>query len=218
MTQFKLNSVDRLLNIYKDTKTVAEASMESSFGSSAVQDMVTHWSQLVAWSWIEPETDTSPIEKALKQEFVTTVQKIGSETVKLHYCPDMATDELVAASDALSALLKNETFVDLYKKRTQNDSFVFTEPSLQKVDGEHATLVDKCIWLITVDHFTGWVAGTAEHDGEEKFVVVMSYPPRPALAESKDSPFLTKQKLQDWSQGVRSDYLPESPYIPTCGC
>lgn len=218
MTQFKLNSVDRLLDTYKDTKTVAEGTMEKTFGSSAVQDMVTHWSQLVAWSWLEPEADASPVEKELKHKFVKTVQKVGSETVKLHYCPDMETDELVDASEALSTLMKDEDFIDLYKKRTQNESFVFTEPSLQKIDGEHTTLVDKCIWMITVDHFTGWVAGTAEQDGEEKFVVVMSYPPRPALAESDDSPFLTKKKLQDWSQGVRSDYVPESPYIPTCGC
>jgi len=218
MTQFKLNTVDRLIKGSEYQPTDAESKMEFTFGSPAVKDMVTEWSRLVAWSWLESDDKTSETEKNLKQKFIDIVEKIGAETVQLHYCPQMETDTLLNASAELSNLLKHQDFIDLYKERTGNPLFGFLQEVKVPGSEETVTLADKCVWLMTLDHFSGWVAGTMEVDGQEKFLVVLSYPPRPAMA-AEGSPFLTKAKIEEWSAGKGDGgYMPPSPYIPTCGC
>jgi hypothetical protein len=214
MSEF--NTIASLLGVY--TQTNLEKKLIKTLGGDIIAPDITQrfaaqWSQLVAWSWLEPEdygTEERPSDEqeALRKAFIATVKELGRYCIAEHYCPGMFGKNIKDQSDLLSQYLTGElsegdlTLPKLYKQLTGKDDYTFKPEFTQHF-----------IWVVTVDRFNGWLAGYNET--EDKFVMVLAYPPRPALSPS----VLQASDLRQWSQGKGDgDYTPPNPYIPTCIC
>lgn len=222
MSEF--NTIASLLGVYTQTnlekrliKKLRGDTIAQDGGDTIAQDITqrfaTQWSQLVAWSWLEPEDygaeeQPSAEQENLRQQFIETVKELGRYCIAEHYCPGMFVDNIQAQSDLLSQYLTEEeqesglTLPQLYKQLTGKDDYTFKKEFTQLF-----------IWVVTVDRFNGWLAGYNEE--KDKFVMVIAYPPRPALSPS----VLQVSDLRQWSQAKGDgDYTPPNPYIPTCIC
>jgi hypothetical protein len=226
MSEF--NTIPSLLGVYQETD--AERRLKERMGSEAIditRQVVAQWSQLVAWSWLEPddyyalraqEKPSAEQEKLredqekLRKAFIDALKDLARSCITEHYSPGTFIDQILAGSDTLSQYLNGDksenglTLPDLYKQLTGKDDYVFKKEFTQNF-----------LWVITLDRFYGWLAGYIEENGniKDKFVLVLAYPPRPALSPS----VLTAEELRDWSQGKGDgNYTPANPYIPTCNC
>lgn len=215
------NTIPSLLGVYQDTD--AETRLKKKMGAEATEktrQVVAQWSQLVAWSWLEPddyyelqEQDKhSDEEENLRKAFINALKDLARSCITEHYSPGTFIDQILAGSDTLSQYLNGDisesglTLPALYKQLTGKHDYVFEKEFTQNF-----------LWLITLDRFNGWLAGYIEENGniKDKFVLVLAYPPRPALSPS----VLTASELRDWSQGIGDgNYTPPNPYIPTCNC
>lgn len=216
MSEF--NTIPSLLGVYQDTD--AETRLKEKMGAKAIditRQVVAQWSQLVAWSWLEPddyEEQEKPSEEQenLRKAFINALKDLARSCITEHYSPGTFIDQIVAGSDTLSQYLNGDlsesglTLPALYKQLTGKEDYVFQKEFTQIF-----------LWVITLDRFNGWLAGYIEENGniKDKFVLVLAYPPRPALSPS----VLTASELRDWSQGKGDgNYTPPNPYIPTCNC
>jgi len=216
MSEF--NTIPSLLGVYQD---MAETLLKQRMGNEAIditRKVVAQWSQLVAWSWLEPddyEEQEKPSEdqENLRVAFINALKDLARSCLTEHYSPGTFIDQIVAGSDTLSQYLNGElssesglTLPALYQQLTGKEDYVFKKDFTQNF-----------LWVITLDRFNGWLAGYIEENGniKDKFVLVLAYPPRPALSPS----VLTASELRDWSQGKGDgNYTPSNPYIPTCNC
>jgi hypothetical protein len=217
MSEF--NTIPLLLGVYQQTdveKKLIERLGGGTTATEKVQQFAAQWSQLVAWSWLEPsdyegDKPSNDDREELRLAFIREVKKLARLCIAEHYCPNMSGDQqpIVEQSDRLSEYLAGKlssksglTLPKLYHELTNKDDYAFTE--------EFTKLF---WWVVTVDRFNGWLAGYNEK--EDKFVMVVAYPPRPAISPS----VLTASDLRDWSQGKGDGgYTPRNPYIPTCMC
>ncbi|MCL1470664.1 hypothetical protein [Argonema antarcticum] len=214
MSEF--NTIQRLVS--PDQPTKAEDELKTLLEkmkldpTETTQQFAAQWSQLVAWSWLEPheysENKPNEAQENLRQEFINAVKELARTCIQEHYCPGMFVDQIIAQSDCLSEYLAGKlpksglTLPNLYHDLTNLEDYAFTEE-----------LTKLFLWVVTVDRFNGWLAGYNKK--EDKFVMVIAYPPRPALSPS----VLTVSELRDWSQGKGDGgYTPPNPYIPTCIC
>jgi hypothetical protein len=215
MSEF--NTTQSLVSAYQPTQ--AEDDLKTLLKkmeldpTETTQQFAAQWSQLVAWSWLEPhdysENKPNEAQENLRKEFIDAVKKLARSCIQEHYCPGMFVDQIIAQSDRLSQYLTGDISVSdltlrkLHEQLTNNlKPYVFTKE-----------LTQNFIWVVTVDRFNGWLAGYNEK--KNKFVMVLAYPPRPAISPS----VLTASDLRDWSQGKGDGgYTPSNPYIPTCGC
>jgi hypothetical protein len=216
MSEF--NTIPSLLGVYQDTE--AETLLKERMGPEAIditRQVVAQWSQLVAWSWLEPDDyeeqeKPSDEQENLRKGFINALKDLARSCITEHYSPGTFIDQILVGSDTLSQYLNGDisesglTLPDLYKQLTKKDDYVFQNEFTQIF-----------LWVITLDRFNGWLAGYIEENGniKDKFVLVLAYPPRPALSPS----VLTASELRDWSQGLGDGgYTPPNPYIPTCAC
>jgi hypothetical protein len=217
MSEFK--TIPSLLGVYQETD--AEKLLKERMGSEAIditRQVVAQWSQLVAWSWLGPDDyyelnqPSSAEQENLRKAFINALKDLARSCLTEHYSPGTFIDQIVAGSDTLSQYLNGDisenglTLPDLYQQLTGKDDYVFQKEFTQNF-----------LWVITLDRFYGWLAGYIEENGniKDKFVLVLAYPPRPALSPS----VLTASELRDWSQGIGDgNYTPPNPYIPTCNC
>ena len=220
MSEF--NTIPSLLGLYQDTP--AETKLKEKLGDGKnrkTRRLLTQWSQLVAWSWLGPDDyyelgqDTPSNEQEnLRKGFIDAVKELASVCITEHYCPGTCIDQILTRSDILSKYFNGALpesglkLPALYKQLTGKDDYVFEKEFTQNF-----------LWVITLERFNGWVAGYVEesHNGKikDKFVLVLAYPPRPALSPS----VLTASELRDWSQNPEADgYTPPNPYIATCNC
>jgi len=218
MSEF--NTIPSLLGVYQETD--AERLLKERMGSEAIditRQVVAQWSQLVAWSWLEPddyyalqEPPRSDEQEKLRKGFINALKDLARSCITEHYSPGTFIDQILAGSDTLSQYLNGDisesglTLPALYKQLTGKDDYVFQKEFTQNF-----------LWVITLERFNGWLAGYIEENGniKDKFVLVLAYPPRPALSPS----VLTASELRDWSQGKGDgNYTPANPYIPTCNC
>lgn len=213
----ELNTIRLLLGTYQQTdveKKLIEKLGGGEIATDKVQKFVTQWSQLVAWSWLEPSDyegeKPSDDRESLRQEFIRVVKELARVGLAEHYCPNMFGDQehIVEQSDRLSDYLTGKlsknglTLPALYEQLTNRKDYVFTEDFTKFF-----------CWVVTIDRFHGWLAGYNE--ATDKFVMVVAYPPRPALSPS----VLSASELRNWIQNKGDgDYTPRNPYIPTCGC
>ncbi|MEG4091899.1 hypothetical protein [Microcoleus sp. Pol12B4] len=215
MSEF--NTIQSLVSGYQSTQ--AEDDLKTLLGkmqldpTETTQQLAAQWSQLVAWSWLEPhdysENKPNEAQENLRQEFINAVKELARTCIQEHYCPGMFVDQIIAQSDRLSQYLTGDisvsdlTLPKLHQQLTNNQKpYVFTKD-----------LTEHFVWVVTVDRFNGWLAGY--NNDKKKFVMVIAYPPRPALSPS----VLTVSELRDWSQGQGDGgYTPLNPYIPTCAC
>lgn len=215
MSEF--NTIPLLLGVYQQTDVEKKLMERLGGGATAidqVQKFATQWSQLVAWSWLEPSDydgeKPSDDRESLRLAFIREVKKLARLGLAEHYCPNMFGDQqhIVEQSDRLSEYLAGKlpesglTLPMLYHELTHRNDYAFTEEFIQHF-----------WWVVTVDRFNGWLAGY--NKTADKFVMVVAYPPRPALSPS----VLSASELHNWTQGKGDgDYTPRNPYIPTCVC
>ena len=216
MSEF--NTIPSLLGVYQETD--AERRLKEKMGAEATditRQVVAQWSQLVAWSWLEPgdyEEEPTEDQENLRKAFINALKELARSCLTEHYSPGTFIAPIVAGSETLSQYLNGELpengnglkLPDLYQQLTGKDDYVFKKEFTQNF-----------LWVITLDRFYGWLAGYIEENGniKDKFVLVLTYPPRPALSPS----VLTAEELRDWSQGKGDgNYTPANPYIPTCNC
>ena len=218
MSEF--NTIPSLLGVYQDTE--AKTRLKEKLGAEATditRQAIAQWSQLVAWSWLEPDDyyelqqeTPSEDQENLRKGFINALKDLARSCITEHYSPGTFIDQIVAGSDTLSQYLNGElsenglTLPDLYQQLTGKDDYVF--------DKEFTQLF---LFVITLDRFNGSLAGYIEENGniKDKYLLVLAYPPRPALSPS----VLTASELRDWSQGMGDGgYTPPNPYIPTCLC
>ncbi|MEG4215248.1 hypothetical protein QUA27_08760 [Microcoleus sp. Pol14C6] len=215
----ELNTIRLLLGTYQQTEVEKKLIEKLGGGTTAtdkVQRFAAQWSQLVAWSWLEPsdyegkKTSDDDAQESLRQEFIRVVKELARVCIAEHYCPNMFEDQqhIVEQSDRLSDYLTGKlsknglTLPNLYKDLTHRDDYAFTE--------EFTKLF---LWVVSIDRYHGWLAGYNED--KDKFVMVIAYPPRPALSPS----VLSASDLHNWIQNKGdADYTPRNPYIPTCMC
>lgn len=216
MSEF--NTIPSLLGVYQEAE--AKTRLKEKLGAEATditRQAIAQWSQLVAWSWLEPDDYEEPEKPSAEQEnlrkgFINALKDLARSCITEHYSPGTFIDQIVAGSDTLSQYLNGDisegclTLPALYKQLTGKDDYVFQKEFTQIF-----------LWVITLERFNGWLAGYVEENGniKDKFVLVLAYPPRPALSPS----VLTVSELRDWSQGKGDgNYTPSNPYIPTCVC
>lgn len=215
MSEF--NTIQSLVSPYQPTE--AEKDLKALLEKMGLdpteitQQFAAQWSQLVAWSWLEPheysENKPDEAQENLRKEFINAVKELARTCIQEHYCPGMSVDKIIAQSAYLSQYLTGDisvsglTLPKLHQQLTHNlKPYVFTKE-----------LTQNFVWVVTVDRFNGWFAGY--NATKDKFVMVLAYPPRPALSPS----VLTVSELRDWSQGKGdAGYTHPNPYIPTCGC
>ena len=212
MSEF--NTIASLLGIYQQTDV--EKKLMERWGPDATdkaQQFAAQWSQLVAWSWLEPDDyeeqeKPSQEQENLRQELIAVVKELARYGIAEHYCPGMFVEDIKTQSALLSQYLNGDTpesgltLPKLYYQLTNRYDYAFQKEFTQSL-----------VWLVTVDRFHGWLAGYNET--EDKFVMVLAYPPRPALSAS----VLQVSELRDWSQGKGDGgYTPPNPYIPMCFC
>jgi len=217
MSEF--NTITSLLGVYQD---MAETLLKQRMGNEAIditRQVVTQWSQLVAWSWLEPDDyeeqeKPSDEQENLRKAFINALKELARSCLTEHYSPGTFIDQIMAGSETLSHYLNGELpengnglkLPDLYQQLTGKEDYVFKKEFTQNF-----------LWVITLDRFNGWLGGYIEENGniKDKFVLVLAYPPRPALSPS----VLTASELRDWSQGKGDgNYTPPNPYIPACNC
>lgn len=206
--------LDRILGILgTEDKFEAQTRLSEKFSEEIVYKAVTQWSQLVAWSWLEPAdypADRKPTddEEALRNAFVAAIKATAMVFVRENYSPGEAIAEIKAKSSELADILSGQapkkakiTLPKIYHKITSKDDYVFTDK-----------LTDKFLWIASVERFTGVCAGYLPED--DQIVQILAYPPRPTPST------LTGKDLLDWSRKTDTDknYIPPSPYIPTCNC
>lgn len=216
MSEF--NTIQTLVGAYQPTEAENMLKMLlKGMGldpTNTTQQFAAQWSQLVAWSWLEPDDygeheKPTEAQENLRQEFINAVKELARTCIQEHYCPGMFVDQIIAQSDRLSQYLTGEilvsglTLLELYKQLNNSQQpYAFTKELMQNF-----------ILVVTVDRFNGWLAGY--NNKENKFVMVIAYPPRPALSPS----VLQASELRQWSQGKGDGgYTPDNPYIPTCAC
>jgi len=225
MSEF--NTIPSLLGVYQEAD--AKTRLNEKLGADATdttRQAIAQWSQLVAWSWLEPddyyELEGQPSEEQkklrkdqenLRQAFINALKDLARSCLTEHYSPGTFIDQIVAGSDTLSQYLNGDlssesglTLPALYQQLTGKDDYVFKQEFTQFF-----------LFVITLERFNGSLAGYIEENGniKDKFVLVLAYPPRPALSPS----VLTASELRDWSQGLGDGgYTPPNPYIPTCVC
>ena len=218
MSEF--NTIPSLLGVYQEPE--AKTRLKKKLGAEATditRQAIAQWSQLVAWSWLGPDDyyelnePSSAEQENLRKAFINALKDLARSCITEHYSPGTFIDQIVAGSDTLSQYLNGElssenglTLPALYKQLTGKDDYVFKQEFTQIF-----------LFVITLDRFNGSLAGYIEENGniKDKFVLVLAYPPRPALSPS----VLTASELRDWSQGLGDgNYTPANPYIPTCGC
>jgi len=219
MSEF--NTIPSLLGVYQETD--AERRLKEKMGAEATditRQVVAQWSQLIAWSWLEPDDyyelqqeTPSDDQENLRKGFINALKDLARSCLTEHYSPGTFIDQIVAGSDTLSQYLNGDlssesglTLPALYQQLTGKDDYVFQKEFTQIF-----------LFVITLERFNGFLAGYIEENGniKDKFVGVLAYPPRPALSPS----VLTASELRDWSQGLGDGgYTPPNPYIPTCFC
>jgi len=208
LTEAEQKLIEEIKNIYDCSKETAQKKL---------QELAKQWSQLVAWSWLNLKTDYpnyTPLkgEEKLQENFIDVVKELARFGLMEHYCPDMYKEKIKQLSDTLSKYLnwdKAQMTIDLGK--------VYNNFTKQNDDnsnyGFQANVTNKILWLVTIDHFHGWVAGYNDH--EDKFIMVLAYPPCPAISPS----VLEKSDLISWIENKGDgEYTSTNPYIPTCVC
>lgn len=212
MSEF--NTVPSLLGVYQQSE--AEKKLMARLGPDAAdkaQQFAAQWSQLVAWSWLEPEDyeeqeKPSEEQENLRQAFISVIKELTRYCIAEHYCPGMFVEDIKTQSDLLSQYLNGNTpesgltLPKVYYQLTNRYDYAFKEEFTQSF-----------VWVVNAERFHGWLAGYNEKD--DKFVMVLAYPPRPALSPA----VLQASELRDWCQGKGDGgYTPRNPYIPTCIC
>lgn len=206
------NSLDRILDILgTEDKFEAQTKLRERFAVTDIQKAVTQWSQLIAWSWLEPEdypADQQPSadQEQLRSAFIEAIQATALILIREHYQPGDLIEDMQRRSDELSKILNGTapegsslTLPQLYQKLTGKNDYIFTQE-----------LTDQFLWVTSVERFTGICAGFYN----DKIVQLLACPPRPVPSVLKG------QVLRQWAtQGDTQDpYTPPSPYIPTCNC
>jgi len=219
MSEF--NTIPSLLGVYEEAK--AKTLLNEKLGAEATditRQAITQWSQLVAWSWLGPDDyyelqqeTPSADQENLRKAFINALKDLARSCITEHYSPGTFIDQIVAGSDTLSQYLNGElssenglTLPALYQELTGKDDYVFQKE-----------FTEIFVFVVTLERFNGFLAGYIEENGniKDKFLLVLAYPPRPALSPS----VLTASELRDWSQGLGDGgYTPPNPYIPTCIC
>lgn len=181
------------------------------------QRFTTQWSQLVAWSWLEPNDykegeKPSSEQENLRKAFISAVEDLARSCIANCYSP---IEEIYTKSDLLSQYLNGKipqsglTLPELYKDKLRYRSDMTDKPEYV-FDKEYT---QNFIWMITVDRFHGWFVGYDE--ANNKFLMVLAYPPRPAFSPS----VLEPSDLIQWSKNRgKGGYIVPNPYIPTCAC
>jgi hypothetical protein len=215
----EFNTIASLLGVYQEAD--AKTRLNKKLGADATdrtQQAIAQWSQLIAWSWLDPDDyeeqeKPSAEQENLRQAFINTLKELARSCLTEHYSPGTVIDQIVAGSDTLSQYLNGElssenglTLPALYQQLTGKDDYVFQKE-----------FTEIFVFVVNLERFNGFLAGYIEDNGniKDKFVGVLAYPPRPALSPS----VLTASELRDWSQGLGDGgYTPPNPYIPTCFC
>ncbi len=201
----------------------------------ALQKLAKQWSQLVVWSWLEPTDYPQRLgddEEGLRLKFIETVKELARLNIRGLYEKELADQPdpnnpdlniFEAVSEQLSKLLSGKTTVGsnkltlpaLYKKLTDPEGQASSDYVFNTKIGSR-DFTDYFVWGILIDRFTGVCVEHLDKDkpNEDKFVVLLAYPARPALSPS----VLTLKELQEWIADKGSGYLHPNPYIPTCNC
>ena len=210
-----ISPLDRMLDILGTTdKIEAKQQLDRKFPGGDLKKATTQWSQLVAWSWLEPDDypadrQPTPAQEDLRAIFIAAIKATALILIQEQYQAGELLEDIKTRSDQLSDILNGTTkssnssigLPDLYQQITNKNDYFFTK--------DHT---NSFLWVTSIQRFTGICAGYLTE--ADQIVQVLAYPPRPT------SSTLPTEELRTWSQqeNTQGSYLPPTPYIPTCNC
>lgn len=155
-------------------------------------------SQLIAFVWLKLEH--SKTAKELDKYFKNS--KVGDKDYKLK--------DLLYADPNSEDLEEQERF-KLMQEVFKNTSSPLEKPLFDKADER-----DEYEFTIDIEQFRTELIDP--RIGEEKYVAVMAYPPRPPIADNGQ---LTAKELEDWINDDSTDVssgkvAAPNPFIPLC--
>jgi len=194
------------------------------------------WSQLVAWAWtdclayanIEREQENNPFaeqEQKLKEFFINLLQQQAVNANIYINCGAPEAQEgaeqfsqdirnlLLGDNDAVPAVgdLGIEiTLSDVFQKFNDKPLLATAEPDFTKM----------FIMRVISDAFIGKLTYAPGKDAnspkEDKYILELTYPPRPALGSAT----VTEEELFNWvkNQTPGNSYFPPSVYLPWSVC
>ena len=128
MSEF--NTIPSLLGVYQEAE--AKTRLKKKLGAEATditRQAIAQWSQLVAWSWLEPDDyeeqeKPSAEQENLRKGFINALKDLARSCITEHYSPGTFIDQILAGSDTLSQYLNGArsenglTLPVLYKQLT----------------------------------------------------------------------------------------------------